>query len=68
MVLAWSVWEGVAAWSSGAGVGSRYASFPSAAFPRALVLFPAPALLALPSFSTTALAPGPAGLSEMVAL
>lgn len=35
---------------------------------RLLVPFPAPALLAFPSFSTTTPAPGPAGLSEAVAL
>lgn len=36
--------------------------------PRALTPLPAMAFLALPSFSTSALAPGPAGLSEAVAL
>lgn len=35
---------------------------------RLLAPFPAPALLALPSFSTAVLAPGPASLSEAVAL
>jgi len=32
-VLAWGAWEGGAGWSSGAGAGRRYASFPSAALP-----------------------------------
>lgn len=64
MPLAWSKWEGL----TNGVVQEAERKPPLCCSLGLLVPFPAPALLALPSFSSAALAPGPAGLSEPVAL
>lgn len=64
VVLVWSKWEVV---TNGAVQEAEHKR-PLRCFLRLLAPFPAPALLALPSFSTAALAPGPVGLSKVVAL
>lgn len=58
VVLAWSGWEGVAGWSRGQ-CRKQVRKLPLLCSLGLLAPFPAPALLALPSFSSAALAPEP---------
>lgn len=67
MALAWSRWEEVPNGAVGTVQEAEHKP-PLRCSRRLLAPFPAPALLALPSFSTAGLAPGPASLSEAVAL